>query len=448
MQKKYFIQGATLINEGRRFIANVKVENGFISEITENADAIVPEGFEIISGQGKWLLPGIIDDQVHFRDPGLTHKADLYTESRAAVAGGVTSFMEMPNTVPNTLTQELLEEKYKMASEKSLANYSFYMGASNDNLSEIVKTDPRNVCGIKVFMGASTGNMLVDKAETLEGIFRDAPTLVAVHCEDEATIRINTEAMRKKYGEDVPVEMHPHIRNHESCLKSSTFAIQLAKKYNTRLHVLHLSTADELELLSDAPATSGKRITAEVCVHHLWFDDTHYAKLGSRIKWNPAVKTAKDREALLKGLLDGKLDVIATDHAPHTLEEKSRTYFSCPSGGPLVQHSLVTMLEMCHQGKLTPEMVVEKMCHAPARIFSIDRRGYIQQGYHADLVLVDPDSPWNVTTENILYKCGWSPLEGAMFHSKITHTFVGGHLAWANGSFDNSQNGSRLIFNR
>lgn len=448
MKKKYFIQGATLINEGRRFIANVKVENGFISEITENADAIVPEGFEIISGQGKWLLPGIIDDQVHFRDPGLTHKADLYTESRAAVAGGVTSFMEMPNTVPNTLTQELLEEKYKMASEKSLANYSFYMGASNDNLSEIVKTDPRNVCGIKVFMGASTGNMLVDKAETLEGIFRDAPTLVAVHCEDEATIRINTEAMRKKYGEDVPVEMHPHIRNHESCLKSSTFAIQLAKKYNTRLHVLHLSTADELELLSDAPATSGKRITAEVCVHHLWFDDTHYAKLGSRIKWNPAVKTAKDREALLKGLLDGKLDVIATDHAPHTLEEKSRTYFSCPSGGPLVQHSLVTMLEMCHQGKLTPEMVVEKMCHAPARIFSIDRRGYIRQGYHADLVLVDPDSPWNVTTENILYKCGWSPLEGAMFHSKITHTFVGGHLAWANGSFDNSQNGSRLIFNR
>lgn len=448
MQKKYFIQGATLINEGRRFIANVKVENGFISEITENADAIVPEGFEIISGQGKWLLPGIIDDQVHFRDPGLTHKADLYTESRAAVAGGVTSFMEMPNTVPNTLTQELLEEKYKMASEKSLANYSFYMGASNDNLSEIVKTDPRNVCGIKVFMGASTGNMLVDKAETLEGIFRDAPTLVAVHCEDEATIRINTEAMRKKYGEDVPVEMHPHIRNHESCLKSSTFAIQLAKKYNTRLHVLHLSTADELELLSDAPATSEKRITAEVCVHHLWFDDTHYAKLGSRIKWNPAVKTAKDREALLKGLLDGKLDVIATDHAPHTLEEKSKTYFSCPSGGPLVQHSLVTMLEMCHQGKLTPEMVVEKMCHAPARIFSIDRRGYIRQGYHADLVLVDPDSPWNVTTENILYKCGWSPLEGAMFHSKITHTFVGGHLAWANGSFDNSQNGSRLIFNR
>lgn len=448
MQKKYFIQGATLINEGRRFIANVKVENGFISEISENADAIVPEGFEIISGQGKWLLPGIIDDQVHFRDPGLTHKADLYTESRAAVAGGVTSFMEMPNTVPNTLTQELLEEKYKMASEKSLANYSFYMGASNDNLSEIVKTDPRNVCGIKVFMGASTGNMLVDKAETLEGIFRDAPTLVAVHCEDEATIRINTEAMRKKYGEDVPVEMHPHIRNHESCLKSSTFAIQLAKKYNTRLHVLHLSTADELELLSDAPATSGKRITAEVCVHHLWFDDTHYAKLGSRIKWNPAVKTAKDREALLKGLLDGKLDVIATDHAPHTLEEKSKTYFSCPSGGPLVQHSLVTMLEMCHQGKLTPEMVVEKMCHAPARIFSIDRRGYIRQGYHADLVLVDPDSPWNVTTENILYKCGWSPLEGAMFHSKITHTFVGGHLAWANGSFDNSQNGSRLIFNR
>lgn len=451
MEKKYLITGATLINEGRSFKGSVLIAGGMISRVTDDEDAAFSEvgtDVQLIDGSGKWLIPGVIDDQVHFRDPGLTHKADLYTESRAAVAGGVTSYMEMPNTVPNTLTQELLEQKYRMASEKSLANYSFYMGASNDNLAEIVKTDPRTVCGIKVFMGASTGNMLVDKTETLEGIFRDAPTLVAVHCEDEATIRKNTALMREKYGEEIPVDLHPLIRSREACYKSSSLAVELALRYNTRLHILHLSTADEVQLLSDAPADASKRITAEVCVHHLWFSDQDYTRLGARIKWNPAIKTTADRDALMQALLDGRIDVVATDHAPHTIEEKTNTYFSCPSGGPLVQHSLVAMLEMSRHGKISPEMVVEKMCHAPARIFGVDRRGFIREGYHADLVLIDPDDPWEVKTENIHYKCGWSPLEGAIFHSRITHTFVGGHLAWDNGSFDNSRPGSRLLFNR
>lgn len=451
MNKRYLIEGATIINDGRSYIGNVLIDNGIISRIEEGElpfDLSNEIDAERIDGRGKWLIPGVIDDQVHFRDPGLTHKGDLFTESRAAVAGGVTSFMEMPNTVPNALTQELLEDKYKMAAKKSLANYSFYMGASNDNLKEVVKTNPKMVCGIKVFMGASTGNMLVDKAETLEGIFRDAPTLVAVHCEDEETIRTNTAAMREKYGENVPMEAHPLIRSREACLKSSTLAVNLAKKYNTRLHLLHLSTADELSLLSEAPADRNKRITAEVCVHHLWFSDEDYPKLGARIKWNPAIKSASDRDALLKALKDGKLDVVATDHAPHTLAEKSNTYFSCPSGGPLVQHSLPAMLEISRQGKISLEMVVEKMCHTPARIFGVDRRGYIRENYHADLVLIDPESPWEVAPENILYKCGWSPLEGVTFHSKITHTFVGGHLAWYNGKFDESQMGTRLIFDR
>ena len=451
MKKKYLITGATLINEGRSYKASVLISDGLISRIIEGVTfEPTPEAAdaELIDGTGKWLIPGVIDDQVHFRDPGLTHKGDLYTESRAAVAGGVTSFMEMPNTVPNALTQDLLEQKYCMAAEKSLANYSFYMGASNDNLAEIIKTDPRKVCGIKVFMGASTGNMLVDKAETLEGIFRDAPTLVAVHCEDEDIIRSNTAAMREKYGEDIPLEAHPLIRSREACLKSSTLAVSLAKKYNTRLHVLHLSTAKELALLSDAPSDERKRITAEVCVHHLWFSAEDYSKLGSRIKWNPAIKSVSDRDALMQALLDGRLDVVATDHAPHTLQEKANSYFSCPSGGPLVQHSLLAMLEMSRQGKISPEMVVEKMCHAPARIFSVDKRGFIREGYHADLVLIDPEQNQEVQPENILYKCGWSPLEGFTFHSKITHTFVGGHLAWQNDRFDNSQPGNRLIFNR
>lgn len=451
MKKRYLITDATIINQGRSYIGNVLINNGIISRIEEGELPFDLSGeidAERIDGSGKWLIPGVIDDQVHFRDPGLTHKGDLFTESRAAVAGGVTSFMEMPNTVPGVLTQALLEEKYELAAEKSLANYSFYMGASNDNLGEVIKTNPKMVCGIKVFMGASTGNMLVDNAETLEGIFKFAPTLVAVHCEDEATIRSNIETMGEKYGEDIPFEAHPLIRSREACLKSSTLAVNLAKKHNTRLHLLHLSTADELALLSNEKADENKRITAEVCVHHLWFSDEDYPRLGARIKWNPAIKTANDRDALLQGLLDGKLDVVATDHAPHTIEEKSNSYFSCPSGGPLVQHSLVAMLELVRQGKISPEMVVEKMCHAPARIFGVDRRGYIRENYHADLVLIDPESPWTVNRENILYKCGWSPLEGETFHSKITHTFVNGRLVWNNGNLDNSQMGSRLIFNR
>lgn len=452
MKKKYLISGAVIVNEGRSFVGSVLVSNGLITTVFEGSavhEAIEgAEGAELIDGSGKWLFPGVIDDQVHFRDPGLTHKGDLFTESRAAVAGGVTSFMEMPNTVPNTLTQELLEQKYRSAAEKSLANFSFYMGASNDNLPEVVKTDPRKVCGIKVFMGASTGNMLVDNPQTLEAIFRHSPTLVAVHCEDETTIRRNTAIAKERFGENVPVSEHPLIRSREACYASSSLAVSLAEKHNTRLHLLHLSTADELGLLSASPSNSSKRITAEVCVHHLWFADEDYQRLGARIKWNPAIKSAADRAALLEALLDNRLDVVATDHAPHTLSEKSNTYFSCPSGGPLVQHSLVAMLEMSRDEKLSPAMVVEKMCHAPARIFSIDRRGFIRQGYHADLVLIDPDKEWKVSPENILYKCGWSPFEGQVFHHRVTHTFVNGHLAWENGEFDDSVTGERLLFNR
>jgi dihydroorotase len=450
MDKNYLITGATLVNEGRTFKGSVLVEGAFIKKVTEGDELpaeLLPDTERIDAG-GLWLLPGVIDDQVHFRDPGLTHKGDLYTESRAAVAGGVTSFMEMPNTQPNTLTQDLLEEKYRMASEKSLANYSFYMGASNSNLEEIIKTDPRTVCGIKVFMGASTGNMLVDDLRTLEGIFRDAPVLVAVHCEDESTIRANTEAMHQKFGDEVPFDLHPEIRSSEACFKSSSLAVALARKYSTRLHILHLSTAAEMELLSGAFADGSKRITAEACVHHLWFSNEDYARLGPMIKWNPAIKSPADRDALWNALLDGRIDVVATDHAPHTREEKANPYFSCPSGGPLVQHSLVAMLEMSRNGKLTPEMVVEKMCHAPARIFEVEKRGYIREGYFADLVLVNPSDPWIVQPSNVLYKCGWSPFEGQKFHSKITHTFVSGHLAYHNGSFSNDRNGRRLTFDR
>lgn len=446
MLHKYLISGALIINEEKSFIGDVLIENGMIVAIAAGSIA-KPDDAMLIDATGKYLLPGVIDDQVHFRDPGLTYKADIYTESRAAVAGGVTSYMDMPNTVPNTLTQELLEEKYTDASRKSLANYSFYMGASNNNLEEVLKTNPSKVCGIKVFMGASTGNMLVDDPITLEHIFSLAPALVAVHCEDEPTISKNLFVYRQRYNDDIPVQMHPLIRSREACLKSSTLAVKLAKKYGTRLHLLHLSTVDEMSLLSDAPASVEKQITAEVCVHHLWFSDEDYSTLGNSIKWNPAIKTANDRAALTMALKENKIDVIATDHAPHTLEEKKRPYINCPSGGPLVQHSLTAMLEKVHQGVFTLEMVVEKMCHAPARIFGVDRRGFIRPGYYADLVLVDPDAPWQVKKDNILYKCGWSPFEGITFKSQITHTFVGGHLAWHEGSFDESQLGARLIFN-
>lgn len=446
MLQSYFISGATIVNEGSIFPGNVLIENGIITDISEG-DHTPPENAVVIDASGKYLIPGVIDDQVHFRDPGLTHKGDIYTESRAAVAGGVTSFMDMPNTVPNTLTQELLEEKYSAASGKSLANYSFYMGVSNSNLEEVLKTDPAKVCGIKVFLGASTGNMLVDNMETLDNLFRQAPALIAVHCEDEPTIRENLEYYKKQYSEEIPVEVHHLIRSREACYKSSAFAVGLAKKYGTRLHILHLSTADEMSLFSNAPSDGNKRITAEVCVHHLWFSDEDYKSRGTSIKWNPAIKEASDREALMQALTDNRIDVIATDHAPHTAEEKMKPYLSCPSGGPLVQHSLVAMLEKVQRGDISLELVIEKMCHAPARIFKVDRRGFIRKGYHADLVLVDPKSPWTVSKDNILYKCGWSPFEGLTFNSKITHTFVGGHLAYAHGQFDESRKGTRLMFN-
>lgn len=446
MLNKYFLSGALIINEGKSFIGNVLIEEGMIAEITVGNHQ-APQDSIIIDASGKYLIPGVIDDQVHFREPGLTHKGDLSSESRAAVAGGITSFMEMPNTVPNALTQELLEEKYTAASSKSLANYSFYMGASNDNLEEVLKTDPAKVCGVKVFMGASTGNMLVDNPLVLEEIFKKSKSLIAVHCEDENTIRNNLLLFRQQYGEEIPANLHPLIRSREACLKSSTLAVTLAQKYHTRLHVLHLSTADELALLSDNPTSAEKRITAEVCVHHLWFSEEDYNTRGNYIKWNPAIKTADDRDALMNALLQNRIDVIATDHAPHTLAEKQLPYLSCPSGGPLVQHALPAMMEKVNQGILSMETLVEKMCHNPATIFGVSKRGFIRPGYHADVVLIDPNQPWQVEKENILYKCGWSPFEGVTFKSRITHTFVGGHLAWNDNTFDESQYGKRLEFN-
>jgi dihydroorotase len=442
--KRTLIRNAQIVNEGRIFKGSVLLHNGFIAEINEGS--ILAQADVIIDAEGKYLFPGVIDDQVHFREPGLIHKAEIYTESKAAVAGGVTSYMEMPNTIPNTLTQTLLEEKYKRASECSLANYSFFMGASNDNLEEVLKTDPRRVCGIKIFMGSSTGNMLVDKQDALEAIFSQCKMLIATHCEDEAIIKANMAIYREKYGEDVPVEYHPLIRSAEACYKSSSMAVALAKKYNTRLHVLHISTARELELFDAVTSLRQKRITAEACIHHLWFCDEDYARLGNMIKWNPAVKTKNDRSALIKGLLDNRIDVIATDHAPHTLEEKSNTYFKAPSGGPLIQHSLVAMLELVKQGKFPLERVAEKMSHAVADCFRIEKRGYIRVGYYADLVLVDPEMTWTVQKDNLYYKCGWSPFEGQTFHSCITHTFVNGSLVYAGGRFDEQVMGQRLLF--
>lgn len=429
------------------FGGGVYIVDGLINMVFMNGDRPkVPEGTEVIDANGQHLIPGVIDDQVHFRDPGFPLKADLFTESRAAVAGGITTFMEMPNTNPQTLTQELLEEKYKLGAEKSLANYSFYMGASNENIDEILKTDMSKVCGIKVFMGASTGNMLVDDPEILEKIFKYAPGLVAVHCEDEATITENTRILKERFGEEIPIEYHPMIRSEEACYRSSSMAVDLAKKHNTRLHVLHLSTARELGLFDNSIPLEKKRITAEVCVHHLWFHEMDYERLGTLIKWNPAIKTMEDRNELLQGLLDDKIDVVATDHAPHTSEEKNNTYFKAPSGGPLVQHSLPAMLQMYHRGLISMEKIVEKMCHAPAVCFRVKNRGYIREGYAADLTLIDLNSPWKVEKDNILYKCGWSPFEGDTFESKVTHTFINGHLAYRYGEFDESVKGQRLLF--
>jgi len=449
MNKKLLIKGAIIVNEGIERLGSVLIEGAYIKKVFfEDLPKEVLESSDIIEAKGKYLLPGIIDDQVHFREPGLTHKGDIYTEAKAAIAGGVTSFMEMPNTNPQTTTQELLEEKYRIASQKSLANYSFYIGGTNDNLEELLKTDPKTVCGIKIFMGSSTGNMLVDNPKTLEQIFKQSPLLIAVHCEDEGTIKANTEKYLNTYGENIPISCHPEIRSDEACYLSSRLAVSLAQKYNTRLHILHLSTAKEMELFTNQIPSVQKRITGEVCVHHLWFDDADYKTLGTRIKWNPAVKTKKDKERLLESLLNDTLDVVATDHAPHTLAEKENTYTKAPSGGPLVQHSLNIMLELRQQSLISLSTIVRKMCHAPADIFQVHKRGYIREGYFADLVLLDLEQKWTVETHNILYKCKWSPFEGYTFTGKVTHTYVNGNLVYENGIFDETVKGMRLIFDR
>lgn len=444
----YLIRNARIVNDGTTRLGFVLVRGGIIRAVGEGEPVEKPDHVEEIDAGGNYLIPGVIDDQVHFREPGLTHKAEIATESRAAVAGGITSFMEMPNTKPQTTTIEELENKYRRAAEVSLANYSFYLGATNDNMEEIRKLDPLRNCGIKVFMGSSTGNMLVDNRESLEQIFAEAPGLVATHCEDEATIRKNTEKARKRLGEDIPVHLHPVIRSEQACFLSSSLAVELARKHNTRLHVLHVSTAKELELFQQGTDFHKKQITAEVCVHHLWFCDRDYERKGTLIKWNPAVKTEHDRDSLLAALLNDKLDVVATDHAPHTIEEKQSKYFQSPSGGPLVQHALVAMLELVHRNKLTIEKVVEKMCHAPARLFSVKERGFIEPGYRADLVLVDMDQEWMVAHKNILYKCGWSPFEGETFHSAVTHTWVNGRLVFMDGMFNEMVRGERILFDR
>jgi dihydroorotase len=439
------IQSATLVNENRTYISDVYIKDGLIEQI---ADSITRKADTVIDGRGLHLFPGCIDDQVHFREPGLTHKADIFTESRAAVAGGITSFMEMPNTVPNTLTQQLLADKYEIASKTSAANYSFFMGASNDNLEEVLKTDPRTVCGIKIFMGSSTGNMLVDNEKTLEGIFAKAPILVAVHCEDEATIRENTARFKAIYGDKLTAEMHPQIRTAEACYKSSSFAVDLARKHNTRLHILHISSAAETHLFENTLPLSEKRITAEACIHHLWFSDKDYEKKGNWIKWNPAIKSGEDREAILEAVLDDRIDIIATDHAPHTIDEKSQPYINAPSGGPLVQHALIAMLQLYEQGKISLEKIAEKMAHNPAVCFQIKRRGFIREGYWADLVLVDLAKPTEVSRENILSKCGWSPFEGLIFNASINTTIVSGRIAYQHGRVLENGVGERLMFDR
>jgi dihydroorotase len=444
--KTTLILNANIVNEGQVFQGDVLIKGQYIENIGKDLSSRTAD--QVIDARGKYLLPGVIDDQVHFREPGLTHKATIYTEARSGVAGGVTSFMEMPNTNPPTFTQALLEEKYQIASQTSLANYSFFIGASNDNLQEVMKTDLEKVCGLKIFMGSSTGNLLVDNPKTLEGFFSEFPSLIAAHCEDEATIRKNMEAYKERYGEDVPVECHPLIRSEEACYRSSSFAINLAKQHNTRLHILHISTARETSLFSNTLPLEQKKITAEACIHHLWFNDTDYKTSGTFIKWNPAVKTAHDQQEIFNAVLDDRIDVIATDHAPHTEAEKRGTYFKAPSGGPLLQHSLTAMLEFYHRGAISLEKIVQKMSHNPAILFQISRRGYLREGYFADLVLVDLNRPWTVGKDNILSKCGWSPFEGTPFRSAVTHTFVSGHLAFAEGKFDEGRKGERLLFNR
>ena len=448
MSKSTLIRNAHVVNEGAVTVSDVLIVGDRIAKIGKGLDA---EGAEVVDATGFWLMPGIIDDQVHFREPGLTHKADLSTESKAAAAGGVTSFMEMPNTVPQALTQQLLQDKYERAAEVSAVNYSFFMGASNNNLDEVLKTDPKRVCGVKVFMGSSTGDMLVDEKKILEGIFKESPTIVATHCEEEAVVRANMAAAKERWGENVPIDQHPLIRSAEACYQSSSKAVELATKHGARLHILHISTARELDLFDGNKPLKEKKITSEACIHHLWFTDADYADKGTYIKWNPAVKTEADRNAIRAALQDGRIDVIATDHAPHTIKEKSNSYFKAPSGGPLVQHGLPAMLELVHQGVITVEKVIDLMCHRVSELFEIKDRGYIREGYKADLVLVNPDANWIVTGENILYKCGWSPFTGYEFKSHVTGTWVNGVRVWDGVNIlteEGNHAGERLEFNR
>lgn len=446
MNKTTLIRNATIVNDGEIFTADVFIKDGFIDKINKSGIEISAD--IVIDAKGKYLLPGVIDDQVHFREPGLTQKGEIYTEAKAAVAGGVTSFMEMPNTFPAATTIELLEQKYARAKECSLANYSFFMGASNSNLDELLRVNEKEVCGVKIFMGSSTGVMLVDNQKALENIFANVQTLIATHCEDDSIIKANADRLKQKFGEDISLKYHPIIRSAEACYSSSSYAVDLAKKFNTRLHILHISTAKELELFSNDVSLNEKRITSEACIHHLWFCDEDYETKGNYIKWNPAIKTAADRDAIFAALLDGKIDVVATDHAPHTLEEKQQKYFNAASGGPLVQHSLQAMLQFYQQQKISLEKVVEKMCHNPAILFNVDRRGFVKEGFYADLVLVDLNKSYTVSKENILYKCGWSPFEGTTFNSTIEKTFVNGNLVFDNGEFEEEKKGMRLKFLR
>lgn len=446
MTKGILIQNATIVNENKIFKGDILIENEIITKISSKIKPT--KNIEVINAEGKYLIPGFIDDQVHFREPGLTHKANIATESRAAIAGGITTFIEMPNTVPQATTQDLLEDKFKIAAVDSYANYSFMFGGTNDNLEELLKTDPKKVAGIKLFLGSSTGNMLVDNEEILEKIFSSTKMIISVHCEDEETIRKNTAIYKEKYGDDIPLKYHPLIRSEEACYLSSSKAIKLAKKTGARLHIFHLSTEKETHLFRNDIPLEEKQITSEVCIHHLWFSDTDYEEKGTHIKWNPAVKTEKDRLGLWKALLDDRIDVLATDHAPHTLDEKNNNYLNAPSGGPLVQHAIIALLEKVKEGVIPIEKAVEKMSHNPAKLFQIEKRGFIKEGYFADIVLIDTNKPQTISKDNILYKCGWSPFEGTTFSSTITHTFVNGNLIYNNGIFNDEIKGKRITFNR
>lgn len=445
MSNAILLVNGSIVNEGVTEVKDLLIRNGRIEKI---AKTITDHAAHVIDCTGLHIFPGLIDDQVHFREPGLTHKGDLYTEPKAAVAGGITSFMEMPNTVPAALTQELLADKYAIAAKKSLANYSFFMGVSNDNYEEVMRTNRKDVCGIKIFLGSSTGNLLVDNPKMLEKVFSNAELIIATHCEYEPRIRERLAEAKEKFGENVPMTYHPVIRDTDACYMSSSMTVELAKKHQTRLHILHISTAKEIELFTNSIPLSEKKITAEACIHHLWFSEEDYQRLGSLIKWNPAIKSSEDRKAVFEAMLTDRIDVIATDHAPHTLEEKSRSYFQAPAGGPLVQHSLVALLDFYHQGKISLEKIAHKTAHAVATLFQISERGYIREGYYADLTIANLNKSNPVSKSNLLYKCGWSPFEGHTFKSSVVHTFVNGNHVYNNGQFDESRNGMRLIFNR